>query len=162
MGNVKMEFRKSGTAGWTTINTVAFNTSPYTLWAPPNDAFTLNLKTAVVKITDDDNTEVLDESDAYEIEGKIEILEPNTSNIFWTVGTTPTVQWRPTGDYSTVEIHYSKDNFGTPGLFLKSVANVASGTTGSTTVTVPDDLSQTVRVRVRDGADSDVNAVSAF
>ena len=162
MGNVKIEFRKSDAVSWSTIATVGFNTSPYSLWAPPNDSFTANVKTAKVKITDDDNTEVTHTSDAFEIEGKIELLAPNTSGILWQVNSTPQVQWRPTGDYSFVEIHYSKDNFATHEAFLKSVANVASGTIGTTTVTVPDDISKTVRVRVRDKDDPDVKAISGY
>jgi len=165
-GNVIIGYSTTGGAPFTVIDTVAYNygNPPGTYpWTPPVDAITANQKKAVIEIKDAlDPTKTRDESDLFEIEGKIELIQPNTSGIVWAVNSTQEVKWRPWGNYAYVEIHYSKDNFVADEHFLKTVANVESGTVGTTQITVPDDISKTVRVRVRDKDDPDVKAISNY
>ncbi|MBI3602550.1 MAG: hypothetical protein HY209_06650, partial [Candidatus Omnitrophica bacterium] len=139
----------------------AFNSSPYSSWAPPNDGITNDAKSAKIQITEVNNSVVNTVSDGFEVEGLIRIDAPNTSGLIWTVGSTQTILWTPTGTYTPVEIQYSTDGFVTPKP-VATVTNSASGVQGSYSWAIPDDISDTMRVRVRDPNDHDVNSVSAF
>ncbi|MEK7295175.1 MAG: hypothetical protein AAB018_01415, partial [Actinomycetota bacterium] len=164
MGNVKIQFSKTGSAPWTDIATVAFNTSPYTLWSPPIDSITDNVKAAKIRIEQVINNEVLDDSDGFEIEGVITLNEPIQSGLFWTVGSTDKViGWTPTGTFSPIKLEYSKDNFGTNiNLIASGVANSAHNTpkTFTWTTGIPNDLSDNIKIRVSYENDPDMKAVS--
>jgi len=167
MGTLDLKFSKTGSAPWTTVASVAYSSSPYTLWAPGNGDITANAKAAKVRIEDADNAaDVFDESDAFEIEGKITLDAPNTSNLKWPIGTNQDIKWTPTGTYANVKLHYAK-NYGTDGfssaVLINTVANSASGVQSTYSWAVPagaqdDDL----RIRVSDDLDLNVNDFSDF
>ena len=75
MGNVKVQFPRQARAP-TDIATAAFNTSPYTLWTPPIDRSRITSKTQD-PIEQVINSEVVDDSDGFEIEGSIRIDSPD-------------------------------------------------------------------------------------
>lgn len=170
MGDVKIEFRPKDTESYTTIDTVAFDASPYTLWAPPVDSIRGGTKEAQIKITDADNTEVYDESDKFNIKGKIQINEPNIGAQTWFVGdTNRQISWTPTGVFSNTEIHYAKDtpdndpaNFLNPVL-IATPANLGSGVpvTYDWLPEIPTSaMGNNIRIRVRDAADYSVQSIS--
>jgi len=86
MGNVKVQFSKTGGAPWTDIATVGFDATPYTFWSPPIDAITNNAKDAKIRIEQVVNPEVFDDSDGFEIEGVIRIDSPDIDAPTWFVG----------------------------------------------------------------------------
>ncbi len=161
MGKVKIEFRKSDTEGWTLINdNVNFNASPYTTWAPPIDGITSNAKTAGIRITDIDNSEVYDDSDGFEVEGKLVLTEP-IATALWPVGSTQNIGWTPAGTFSPIKIEYSKDNFVSDVHLVGSVSNSAHNTPKTAQwAGIPNDISDTVRIRISDENDPDVKAVT--
>ncbi|MDP3052352.1 MAG: hypothetical protein Q8N22_00095, partial [bacterium] len=164
MGNLKIEFRKSAIDAWSEVAaSVAFNSSPYIGFTLPLDSVTANVKTAQIKITQLNNTNVFVESDGFEIEGKIAINEPNTSGLIWTVGSSHNIKWTPTGTYGTVEFHYSTDNFASSNILIGQATNSASGIQGTYIWSIPTNVvSDSVRVRVRDAADADVKSISGY
>ena len=164
MGNVKIQFSKTGSAPWTDIATVGFATSPYTLWAPPIDGITDNVKTAKIRIEQVINSEVVDDSDGFEVEGNITLNEPIQSGLFWAVGTTDKViGWTPTGTFSPIKLEYSKDNFSSDlHTIATGVANSAHNVPKTWTWAsgIPNDISDTVKIRVSYENDADMKAVS--
>ncbi|HCI44446.1 MAG TPA: hypothetical protein DE315_02785, partial [Candidatus Omnitrophica bacterium] len=164
MGNVKVQFSKTGSAPWTDIATVAFSASPYTLWAPPIDAITDNVKAAKIRIEQVINSEVVDDSDGFEVQGVITLNEPIQSGLLWAVGSTDKViGWTPTGTFSPITLEYSKDNF------VSNVVEIATGVANSAhnvpktftwTAGIPNDISDTVKIRVSYANDPDMKAVS--
>jgi len=160
MGDVKIQFRKSDTEAWSDIVTVAFNSSPYTSWAPAIDGITNNAKTAKIRITDADNAEVFDDSDGFEVEGKIVLNSPIESNLMWQVGSdNHEIIWTPTGTFSPIKIEYSKDNFASDLHTIGTVANSAHNTPRTWAWDdIPDDISDTVKIRVSHENDPDVKA----
>jgi hypothetical protein len=145
------------------VATVAFNASPYTTWAPPIDGITNNLKAAKIKIAQVTNAEVTDDSDGFEIEGKLTINAPIESGLLWTVGATnKVISWTPIGTFSPIKIQYSKDNFVANLVDIATVANSASGIQNDWIWAsgIPNDLSDTVKLRVSHEADADVLATT--
>ncbi|MEW6027840.1 MAG: hypothetical protein AB1599_11185, partial [Planctomycetota bacterium] len=134
-------------------------------WTLPLDSITLDNKDrAMIEVKDlNDGTKVRGVSAGFDIEGQVAINEPNTSGLMWTVGSSHDIKWTPTGTYSTVEFHYSTDNFSASNILIGQAANTASGVQGTYSWSIPTNvLSDTVRVRVRDAADPDVNSISAY
>ncbi|MFC1709566.1 hypothetical protein ACFL2J_05900 [Candidatus Omnitrophota bacterium] len=83
----------------------------------------------LVKVEDDDNSEVFDESDyTFDIKGTLQLDLPN-SNETWYVGTASDIQWTPTGTWDYIDIYYSKDN-GSNWTIVPGGDDVPTGTTG--------------------------------
>ncbi|MCK4820129.1 hypothetical protein KA005_30470, partial [bacterium] len=166
MGDVAIEFYKQGYSEWLHVDTVAFNynNGVYSSWFPPIDSITSDAKTAKIRITDVDNTEVTNESDLFEIEGKILLNEPAGSDFVWQRGATNhDIKWTPTGTFSLVKVEYSTNAFATEAEthYYDIVANSAHNTQKTWgELTVPDAISNTVAFRISDNADSDVNYIS--
>ncbi|HNW39411.1 MAG TPA: hypothetical protein PKI44_03175 [Candidatus Omnitrophota bacterium] len=165
MGNVKIQFRKISTDAWTDVATVAFNSSPYASWAPPIDGITGDAKSAQIRITQLSNTEVYDDSDAFEIEGKIALIQPNIEGIVWAVGEPKDIIWTPQGTFSYVKIDYSTNGFSDETQTIVEAAsypNSAHGVNGVYAWTVPDVIGDNVKVRVTATNDSGVKAISVY
>jgi len=108
MGQVSLKFSKTGSAPWTTITgTAAFNSSPYTLWAPAENDITTGGVTAKIRIEDNDNaTDVSDDSDAFAVKGTAAITSPSGSAV-WVAGATHNIVWDRTGAIGNVDLLYS-------------------------------------------------------
>ncbi len=76
-----------------------------------------------------------------------------------TVGDVFNIVWTNVGTVSNVDLHYSIDNFATAGLPIQTnYSNGANG--GNFNWTVPDNISQNVKVRVRSTTDTDAYFIS--
>ncbi|MEI7837809.1 MAG: secretin N-terminal domain-containing protein, partial [Planctomycetota bacterium] len=92
-------------------------------------------KEAQIKISDADNaTEVYDESDKFNIKGKIQIDTPNVGGGTWFVGDlNHAISWTPTGKFDNTKIYYAKNTAGSAlGQFLSPtlLMTVANGNSG--------------------------------
>ncbi|MBI4972229.1 MAG: hypothetical protein HZC16_00230, partial [Candidatus Omnitrophica bacterium] len=162
MGNVNIYFSKTGGPAWgTAVATVLYSASPYVGFSLPLDSITNNLKAAKVKIEDADNAEVFDESDAFEIEGKIVLDAPIESGLKWTVNSTQQIKWTPQGTYSPVRVEYSKNGFSDEleTVLIQDVSNASHNTQRVFDWTVPDAVGNNIKVRVSHKDDSNVAAV---
>ncbi|MFC1632376.1 hypothetical protein ACFL2I_07460, partial [Candidatus Omnitrophota bacterium] len=169
MGDVQIEFRPKDTEGYSSVATVAFDSSPYTLWFPPTDSIRGGSKEADIKITDVDNTEVTDTSDKFNIKGKMQIDAPNVGGGTWFVGdTTRQIKWTPQGVYSNTQIHYAKDTTdNSPGNFTSPVLISTEANSGHNVQVTYDwpqipnaAMGDNIRIRVRDAADANVQSIS--
>src|SRR3989344_9539020 len=164
MGNVKIQFSKTGSAPWTDIATVAFDSSPYTLWAPPIDSITNDGKDAKMKVIEVINSEVVDDSDGFEIEGVIRIDSPDIDAPTWFVGDPQQIKWTPTGTFGYVKIEYSSNGFTNESATVveaPNYANSAHNVQGAYDWTIPNLICSNFKVRISDVNDANVVDVSA-
>ncbi len=120
------------------------------LWTIPDEITSTD--TCLVRISDATDPQTFDISDdPFRIIGAFTIASPNGGEE-WLVGNTYTISWATTGTVSTVNLEYSKDNF------VSDINTIASGVdnTGSFSWIIPQDLSETVKVRVLDANDTTV------
>jgi hypothetical protein len=104
-----------------------------------------------------------------EVKGKLVINAP-VLNDLWQVDNTYSVRWTPTGTMGTVKLEYSTDGFGAAvfpiiGPLGESAAALPAGASGaqqSFVWKVPNNISDTVTVRVANNADGAVLADSAL
>jgi hypothetical protein len=150
IANVKLEYSKDNFVTATLITGSTANAGFYN-WLIPNDISA----TVKVRVSDANDPGASDTSDAnFKIKGGFVVTAPNGGEV-WTVGTTQNITWTNTGTVANVKLEYSTDNFVTPVLIASSVSN-----TGTFNWGVPDSISNTVKVRVSDAADSTANDVS--
>jgi hypothetical protein len=163
MGNVDLKFSKTGNPPFTTLTTVAYNSSPYTLWAPANGDITSNAKVAKVRIEQVDNAaEVYKESGTFEVEGFVSLDAPTTDSLKWFIDSSQDLKWTPTGTFTNVKFEYSLDNFSN-STTIATISNTASGVQGTQPWVIPNTAQgDTMKVRVADNADPDVKDVSDF
>ena len=144
IANVRLQYSKNNFATATTIVTSTVNDGSY-LWLIPNDVSS----TVKVRVSDISNPLVYDTSDAdfwIGITGNNNLLltSPNGGEV-WPVGSSQNITWSTTGSIPGVKLEYSTDGFITPILITAASLN-----TGSYTWTIPNDCSNTVKVRVSD------------
>ncbi|MGE5308174.1 MAG: hypothetical protein ACM3OC_03740, partial [Deltaproteobacteria bacterium] len=147
IANAKLEYSTDG--GLTYPNFIA--TVPAggltTGWTIPNSIGTQ----ARVKISDASDATVYDMSDAnFTIMGAFHVSQPDGSEV-WVVGTQQDINWTTTGTVANVKLDYSTDSGAT---FSHSiVATTANNLTFRWTI--PDAISNQVRVRVADAGNAD-------
>ncbi|MGE5280051.1 MAG: hypothetical protein ACM3L6_04830, partial [Deltaproteobacteria bacterium] len=147
--NVKIEYSTdSGLNFPNTIIDSTPNTGSYP-WVVP-DVISSSLR---VRVSDANNTDAYNDSEAnFKIRGNITVAAPN-GNEAWIVGSKYNILWTKTGSIANVKLEYSTDGGGTyPSLIL---ASIGAGV-GTYEWTIPDDRSQTCRVKVTDTTDSSV------
>src|SRR5207244_9576178 len=97
-----------------------------------------------------------DVSDAnFKIRGGLVVSAPNGAEI-WIVGSTQAISWTTTGTVPNVKLEYSTDG----GVSYPNVVAASAANTGSFSWTIPDSISNTVRVRVSDVTDATTNDIS--
>ncbi|MEK7302628.1 MAG: hypothetical protein AAB073_05710, partial [Pseudomonadota bacterium] len=150
ISNVKLEYSTDG--GTTYPNLIAasiINTGTYP-WTVPDSIST----TVRVKVSDVNNADALDTSNAnFKIRAGITLTAPIGGEA-WTVGTSQNITWTKSGTISTVKLEYSTDGGATYPNVIATLVNAATGTPYAWTI--PDNLSTTVRVKVTNEADSTV------
>jgi hypothetical protein len=134
---------------------------------------------ARIKIIDSraDNSDVIGVSSHFHVIGNVVLVEPNSADADWRVGTQRDVTWRWGGPIPRVKIFYTKE-LGDPQTIppekwieidpgvIKDYStdgkgNGEGGVTRTYTLQVPNDISDTVRIKVQDYYDTSVNSVSA-
>ncbi|MBI5265693.1 MAG: hypothetical protein HY851_00525 [candidate division Zixibacteria bacterium] len=164
MGNVKVQFSRTGGAPWTDVATVGFDSSPYTLWTPPIDSITNNAKEAKMRVEQVINGEVVDDSDAFEIEGIIRLDSPDIDAPTWFVGDPRQIKWTPTGTFGYVKIEYSSNGFTNESATVveaPTYANSANNVQAAYDWTVPNLIGSNFKVRISDVNDANVVDVSS-
>jgi hypothetical protein len=100
-----------------------------------------------------------------EVKGQLSLDAPVLNDI-WQVDNTYNIRWKPTGTMSTVKLEYSKDGFvsglqnyavlGPAGQLATSLPAGTSGVQQSFTWKIPNNIGNTVTVRVTNNADGTV------
>src|SRR5437899_1668538 len=151
VANVKLEFSKDNFVTATVITASTPNTGTYS-WIIP-DAISATVKVRVSSAVDAEANDVSDAN--FKIRGGLVLVAPNGGET-WTVGATQAISWTTSGTVPNVKLEYSTDGGVTyPSVVAASVAN-----TGSFSWTIPDSISNTVRVRVSDVTDASANDTS--
>ena len=174
--NVKLQYATNGggTAGnWVDILGAAnlVNSNPGSFaWTVPN-AISSQVKVRVVDLADTDNwneSGVQNNATAgiFKIQPDLRIVSPNgNANASLTdkllVGSTVPIQWYVNGTMSTVKLQLSVNGGAYADITGATAINAASGQTGCTPApcwnwTIPNNISQQVRVRVVNEADTTV------
>jgi len=142
--------------GSTAIATVAAVNQTYS-WTIPDSIS----KTCKIKVQDQNNATVYDESDNYfEIKGKVVLNVPNGGEK-WFYNEAAQIRWTPTGTYTQIKIDYSTDDFAT----FTNIDTVDAGGTGVqqtynwSSVTIP--VSESAKIRVMDPNSTTVQDISA-
>src|SRR2546426_111835 len=149
--NVKLEYSKDNFTTATVIAASTSNTGSYT-WTVPNDISA----TVKVRVADAADSTVNDVSDAnFKIMAAFAVTSPNGGEI-WTVGATQAITWTTSGTVANVKLEYSTDG----GVSYPFVVAASAANTGSFSWTIPDSISNTVRVRVSDVTDASTNDIS--
>src|SRR5439155_723367 len=149
--NVKLEYSKDNFATATVIAASTSNTGSYT-WTVPNDISA----TVKVRVADAADSTVNDVSDAnFKILAAFAVSSPNGGEI-WAVGATQAITWTTTGTVPNVKLEFSTDG----GVTYPNVVAASAANTGSFSWTIPDNISNTVRVRVSDVTDASTNDIS--
>ncbi|RKY63064.1 MAG: hypothetical protein DRQ02_13115, partial [Candidatus Latescibacterota bacterium] len=146
--NVKLEYSVNGGSDYTVIIASTANTETYA-WTVPDDIST----TCKIRISDVDNPTAIDVTDGlFKIRGALSLTSPNGGES-WDVSSTHDVTWTRTGSISSVKLEYSTDSGSTyPNLIIASTDASAL----SYSWTIPDNLSNHIRVKITDTSDSTV------
>ncbi|MDD5466079.1 MAG: hypothetical protein PHP73_07075 [Candidatus Omnitrophica bacterium] len=155
VANVKLEYSTDG--GVTYPNTIVvstLNAGSYA-WTIP-DVISATLK---VKVSDVNNAQAFGvSSNNFKIRGALAITAPNGGEQ-WVVGNVQNITWTTVGTIANVKLEYSTNGFFDE---LQTVLIVASTpNTGAYTWTVPDAISNTVKIRISNVSDSTVLKTSA-
>ncbi len=133
-------------------------------WVVPDDIS----PNCVVRVTDPRDSTVFDNSDVFKIQGAFTLLTPAVTlndhetpadpaddfyECRWITNEVRKVTWTTFGTIPNVDLVYSKNDFQTEISMLNGT-NVAN--TGTFNWTIPDDRSDTVKVRIYDHNDHDV------
>src|SRR5437870_5470008 len=151
VANVKLEFSKDNFATTTVIAASAPNTGTYS-WIIP-DAISATVK---VRVSDPADSSANDVSDAnFKIRGGLVVSAPNGAET-WIVGSAQAISWTTTGTVPNVKLEYSTDG----GVTYPNVVAASAANTGSFSWTIPDNISNTVRVRLSDATDASATDTS--
>lgn len=108
-----------------------------------------------VRISDPKDASAFDISNSdFRIRSKITVLSPKGGE-GWQVGQKKTIKWQTSGSVENVLIEYSNDNFETSEVIAESAPN-----TGIYNWTVPDYVSENLKIRVSDLSDPTSHAIS--
>jgi len=123
-------------------------------WTVPDDIGS----TTRIRVYDANNpTEVYNSSEAdFLIVGRIDINEPTGSTV-WRVSDTHPINWTPFGTFDYVKIIASTDNFSVSNWTIYEGAAGSNGTTQSYDYSVPDEISDTVAIRIYNNDTSMMN-----
>jgi hypothetical protein len=142
--NLTIQYSTNSGTDWTTISIGEANDGTY-YWSPIPDTASIY---CLVRIFDADRTATTDMSDAQFsiVEPYVRVSSPNGGET-WPIGTEHNITWTSAGTISdNLTIEYSKDNF------VSDINTIATGEANDGTYpwTVPDDYSNTVKVRITD------------
>lgn len=142
--NLTIQYSIDSGSNWIDISTGEANDGSYN-WNPIPDTASTH---CLVQIFDADRTATTDMSDNQFaiVEPYVRISSPNGGET-WPIGTQHDITWTSAGTISdNLTIQYSKDNFET------DINEISTGETndGSYNWTIPDDYSNTVKVRITD------------
>ncbi|MCX5702217.1 MAG: hypothetical protein NTW64_04490 [Candidatus Omnitrophica bacterium] len=151
--NVKLVYSiDSGVTYPYTITNSVSNTGTYS-WAIPDVPNDTPTHYARVKISNVSDSTVSDESNAdFDIRGYLLITSPN-GNEQWIVGTAHNITWNKGGRIG-YKLSYSLDGGMTYPNVITTVVDWQQNT-GTYSWVVPDDISQTVKVKIQDPANPD-------
>ncbi|MFC1514986.1 Ser-Thr-rich GPI-anchored membrane family protein, partial [Candidatus Omnitrophota bacterium] len=135
----KIEYSADGGLSFNRVAIVE-NIGSYT-WVVPDD-ITRSLKVRVGDLANIESSDTSDNNAA--IIGRLIIRSPNGGDVF-SVADPCAISWSSIGTIEKVNLYYSQDQFMTAFEIAAGVVN-----RGSFNWTVPDEISQTVRVRVAD------------
>jgi hypothetical protein len=148
ISNAKLEYSNNGFSDETHTVVITAATSAASLsyaWTIP-DAISTNVK---VRISDSNDAAVTDLSDGvFKIRGAFTLNSPNGSES-WIVASAHAITWTTQGTVTNVKLDYSINAGSTWTVIIASVANA-----GTYNWTVPDTISDQVRVKVTDVTDS--------
>jgi len=103
-----------------------------------------------------DPTNVYTETPAFTIRGGFEWLYPVTAGKVFKVGTTETLRWLTLGTLTSISLEYSVNGVTfQPMLKADGSEATAISNTGSFNWVIPDNISKTVVLRIRDSSDAD-------
>ena len=155
IANVKLQYSTDGGTTWPdpgkviTASTAA-STLSYT-WTIPDDISS----TVRVRITDTNDASVFDDSNAnFSVKGSLTVTAPNGGET-WVVADSQNVIWTKTGTIANVKLEYSKNGFSDELQTFLITASVAS-TPSTYAWTIPDAISNIVKVRVSNVSDATV------
>ncbi|MCX5702216.1 MAG: hypothetical protein NTW64_04485, partial [Candidatus Omnitrophica bacterium] len=145
--NAKLEYSTNGGSSYP--NSIIGSTPAAALsypWTMP-DAVGKQVR---VRISDASDADVYDTSDNnFSILGGFTITQPNGGDV-WTVNESRSITWTTTGTVSNIKLEYSIDGGSSyPNEIVASIPN-----NNAYSWTVPDSISNTVRVKVSDALDS--------
>ncbi|MCP4649664.1 MAG: DUF2341 domain-containing protein [PVC group bacterium] len=153
--NLTIEYSPDNGSTWIAASTQRPNTGNFN-WTIANDPS----DEVLLKIYDADNTDVVDESDAVWaiVPQPILIVGAPNGAEQWIVGNQYEVNWatNSTQFVNNVIIDYSTDNFSTETAIITTSIGTPSGSDANDTIsgtydwTVPEDISTTVKVRIRE------------
>lgn len=140
---VNLQYSTNGGTTWNTIIASTSNSGSY-YWMVPS----ASSSTCKVKVTDNVNSSLTDESDGLFSIGtavpSITVTTPN-SNLQWTVGSSQYIYWNASNS-TNVKIEYSTDN----GASWTSIVSSTSASTGYYQWTIPNTPSSTCKVKISD------------
>ncbi|MFH1459694.1 MAG: hypothetical protein ABIG64_04905, partial [Candidatus Omnitrophota bacterium] len=140
--NLQLSRNSGGSYGGVIANGIAADSSPYpwTVEAPGSTE-------CLVKVISVDFPLINDVSDAlFTILEVIHLDIPSDTGIIWRVATTHNIEWTTYGTVSTIDLHYSTN--GADWNLITDPAGIANVSPYSWII--PDDISNTVKVRIRD------------
>jgi len=145
-GALNLSYSSTGTAPWTPITTVAYDASPYTLWAPGSADISTAAK---IRIEDADNVaEVNIESDPFFVGGLVSIVSPAGGNIRY-AGVQEDIVWDRTGEIGVVTISFSTDDGQNYTVIANGVASpLESGNVFPWTPPIDNIVSSQARIKI--------------
>lgn len=150
VSQVRLLYSLNGGASYSYIIFGTSNTGAYT-WTPPNYLNSSQLRIKVVDKFDVSIEDAGDTSSVLKIGTTLTLNQPVPKNLI--IGNSESLQWTTTGIVSHVDIAYSKD-FGAWISIADSIAN-----SGAFNWTVPNDSSNSVRIKLEDAADPSIRQV---
>lgn len=148
LSTVKLEYTKDSAKTWKPIAVFVPDTGAFT-WRIPD----VSGEYCKVRITSNDNAQVLDESDTFFqiLNGSLLIEKPNGGDTLY-MGQDENITWQTSGEIGDSKLEYSLDNGGTWHLIESATPN-----DGGYTWTIPDTTSTTCKVRVESNIYSAIN-----
>lgn len=147
--DVKIDYSVNGGTNWTTLIASTPNNGKYP-WNVPNRPSS----NALVRVTDTDNTSILDMSDLFNITTQITVISPNGGEN-WEVGNLQDIIWDASPGISDVKIEFSTNGGGTWQTLITSTLN-----TGTYGWKIPDTPYNTFRIKVTDYANAAIGDMS--
>lgn len=137
--DVKLEYSTNAGSNWTSIKTSTPNNGFYP-WNVPNKPTNI----ALIRITDTDNSSVLDMSDLFNITTSLTVTSPNGGEN-WDVGTSQNITWNASPGISKVKIEVSTNGGGSWTSLVTSIFN-----TGVYGWKIPNSPYNTYRIKITD------------
>ncbi len=147
VSTVKLEYSTNNGSSWNLISSSETASNKSYNWTVPN-AVTSN---ALIRITNNDNTNVYDVSDKTFSIGSMNLTSPNGGER-WQVGSTHTITWNNISSVVKLKIDYSTDD----GSTWTNIATNVDATLESYDWTVPNALTSKALIRLTDENDATV------